>query len=104
MNSGSITYAQVIEALRIIHKAPKPIAIHCWHGSDRTGCVAAAYLVVFQGWSKADAIDELRHGGYGFHASFYGNIPRLINVLDAEEVKKAVIAPVVEKVADDKSE
>ena len=99
MNAGSITYAQVIESLRIIHNAPKPVAIHCWHGSDRTGCVAAAYRVVFQGWSKADAIDELRHGGYGFHASFYGNIPRLINVLDAEEAKKAVLAPVVKKAA-----
>jgi hypothetical protein len=33
------------------------------------------YRLVFLGWSKAQAKDELIRGGYGFHAA-WGNIPK----------------------------
>ncbi len=92
MNAGSITQEQLIEALVLIQDAPKPIVVHCWHGSDRTGAVCAAYRIVFQGWSKKDAIDELYNGGYGFHSTFYKNIPKLLNKIDATKMKTAVLA------------
>ncbi len=92
MEAGDITTEQVTDALRIIRNAEGPILIHCWHGSDRTGLVSAMYRIVFQGWSKEDAIDELMNGGYGYHA-MYKNIPEFIRQADVERVKQSVFAP-----------
>jgi protein tyrosine/serine phosphatase len=79
----------VVEALRIIRNSERPILIHCWRGSDRTGLVSAMYRIVFQGWSKDDAIDELMHGGYGYHF-LYKNIPDFIRQVNIEEIKRQV--------------
>ena len=92
MEAGEIETSQAIEALRIIKTSDGPIVIHCWHGSDRTGLISALYRIVFQGWSKDDAIDELMHGGYGYH-SMYKNIPEYIRKVDIEKVKQGVNAP-----------
>jgi protein tyrosine phosphatase (PTP) superfamily phosphohydrolase (DUF442 family) len=81
MEAGSITAAQVLDALRVIRDAKGPVLIHCWHGSDRTGTVAAMYRIVFQNWSKEAALDELKDGGYGYH-SIYRNIPEFIEQAD----------------------
>jgi protein tyrosine/serine phosphatase len=86
INAGSITEDHLIEALKIIKNRKGPIVFHCWHGSDRTGAVAAAYRIIFNDWSIADAIDELEYGDYGYHEKFYGNIKDLINDLDIENV------------------
>lgn len=91
MRAGKITGAQVIDALRFIRNSQGPVLIHCWHGSDRTGTVAAMYRIVFQGWTKEAAIDELVNGGYGFH-TIYKNIPELIRGADIEAIKREVFA------------
>lgn len=87
INAGSITEDHLIQSLMIIHNRKGPIVFHCWHGSDRTGAVAAAYRIVFNDWSKKQAIDELRNGGYGYHASIYGNIVELLENLNVDHVK-----------------
>ncbi len=92
MEAGEITDEKVIAALRIIKESDGPILIHCWHGSDRTGLVSAMYRIVFQGWSREDAIEELTKGGYGYH-SMYKNISEYIRRVDVEKVKKEVLAP-----------
>jgi protein tyrosine/serine phosphatase len=92
MEAGEITDDKVIEALRIIKETDGPILIHCWHGSDRTGLVSAMYRIVFQGWTKEDAIDELTHGRYGHH-TIYGNIPEYIEKADIVKIKATVFAP-----------
>ena len=90
MAAESCSWDKLVEALRIIKNKKGPIAIHCKHGADRTGLVAASYRIVFQGWSKEDAIDELENGGYDFH-SIYANIPSFIRKLDVEALKEAVM-------------
>lgn len=90
MEAGSITREQVVAALRILKDCEKPVLVHCWHGSDRTGTVCAMYRIVFQGWSKEAAIDELRNGGYGFHENFK-NIPKLIQDVDAGQIRREVM-------------
>jgi hypothetical protein len=50
------------------------------------------YRIIFQNRSKQDAIDELIHGGYGFH-TIYTNIPRLIESSDIEKIKKQIFIP-----------
>lgn len=92
MEAGEIETAQVIEALRIIKEANGPILIHCWHGSDRTGLISALYRIVFQGWSKDEAVDELKNGGYGYH-SLYKNIPEFIRDIDVAAIKGPVMTP-----------
>jgi protein tyrosine/serine phosphatase len=89
MTAGKITNAEVIEVLRLIQSAPKPILIHCAYGSDRTGLVCAMYRIVFQGWTKQEAIGELINGGYGFHRKFK-NIPFYIEQSDIEEIEKEI--------------
>jgi protein tyrosine phosphatase (PTP) superfamily phosphohydrolase (DUF442 family) len=91
MDAGDVTTEQVVEALRIIRNSKGPVLIHCWHGSDRTGLISAMYRIVFQGWSKDESIDELMHGGYGYH-SLYKNIPEFIRQADIEEIRKQVHA------------
>jgi len=90
MNAGSITEEEVVSALKLIGSSKDPVLVHCWHGSDRTGTVVAMYRLVFQGWSREAALDELVNGGYGYHA-IYGNIPEFIDKADIEGIRKQVL-------------
>ena len=92
MDAGKIRTSDVAAALRFINQSEGPVLIHCWHGSDRTGTISALYRIVFQNWSKEEAIDELMHGGFGYHA-IYKNIPEFIRQVDIKEIKKKVFAP-----------
>lgn len=90
MRTGNIAERQIIESLRIIKNRRGPILIHCWHGSDRTGVIIAAYRVMFNHWSKSDALDEMVNGGYGYHAAFYPELTGLVENMDVEKIKKAL--------------
>ncbi|MDR2886658.1 MAG: tyrosine-protein phosphatase [Bacteroidales bacterium] len=79
-----------VNALRFIYNRKGPIVIHCKHGSDRTGLVVALYRILFQGWSKEAAIDEMKNGGYNFHRIYF-NIASFIENVDVDELKKEVM-------------
>jgi tyrosine-protein phosphatase SIW14 len=87
INTWTISYDDVLKALIEIGKAEKPVAVHCKHGSDRTGCVVAAWCLVKHNCSKEQVIEELRHGGYHFHERYFKNIIRLVESLDVEKLK-----------------
>jgi tyrosine-protein phosphatase SIW14 len=76
--------------LKVIIKSEKPVLLHCKHGSDRTGCIVAAYRMAISGWTKEEAIREFREGGFGYHENWYPNILRLINSMDIEQLKKDI--------------
>jgi len=80
---------EVVQALRAIHEAEAegPVLLHCLHGADRTGLVTAMYRMVYQGWSREAALDELEHGGYGYHA-IWKNIPKYLKKVDVESIKQ----------------
>ncbi len=88
--TGSVKEAQLIEILKIIKRAEKPLLIHCMHGSDRTGIVCAAYRILFEQWKKEDAVREFTHGPFGHHRWLYKNLPALLNRMDFEEAGKKV--------------
>ena len=88
-HTAVISYAQLVTAVAMMRQAEKPVLVHCMHGSDRTGAVIAAYRVAEQGWTPAQAADELQQGGFGYHAMF-GNIPPLIRQLDANRLRADV--------------
>ena len=104
VNAGDIDDAFVIEALATIARAEKPILIHCWHGSDRTGVVAAMYRMVFQDWPREQAIDEFVNGGYGYHANFYPNIERYLRQVDIEAIRRQVMSVEETSAANDRRE
>ena len=90
MNAHDSDWDELVKALQIIKNRKGPIVIHCWHGSDRTGLVVALYRIVFQGWTKDDALDELEHGGYGYH-KIYSNIKAFIRNVNVKELKASVM-------------
>ncbi len=64
-----------------------PVLVHCQHGADRTGTMCAVYRVAVQGWTKEEALQEMREGGFGFHEVWI-NLPKWFEKLDIEAVKK----------------
>lgn len=90
MRAGNISDKKIIQILKTIKNSPKPILIHCWHGSDRTGVVVAMYRLIFQNWSKRQVIDELMQPEFGHHYNIYPNIKNYINNVDVEQIRHAV--------------
>ena len=91
MNTWHIETGDVTLALKLIRtkQAQGPVLLHCQQGADRTGLISALYRIVYQGWSKDQALDELLHGGFGYHA-IWVNIPDYIRDLDIAWLKRAV--------------
>lgn len=90
-NTWHIGDNTVIAALVAIRRAETsgPVVLHCQHGSDRTGLITAMYRIVYQGWTKDAALDELLNGGYGYHA-IWKNIPQYLKNANIEKIKEAV--------------
>ena len=51
-----------------------PILIHCKAGLHRTGLLTAIYRMKMQGWSKAEAVRELKANGFGNFAATRDNV------------------------------
>jgi protein tyrosine/serine phosphatase len=81
----------VVSFLRIAtDPARQPVLVHCRRGADRTGVMVAIYRVVVEGWTKADAIDEMTQGGYGFRP-VWQNLVRYVEELDVEAIRAQVV-------------
>ena len=91
LDTGKITEDDLYKILTVIRDAPKPLLIHCWHGSDRTGCAVAAYRIVFENWSVDDAVSELMKPEYGHHKTIYTNIPELLRKADWKKIRTTVL-------------
>lgn len=79
---------EVVRFLQIVTDPKRqPVLVHCQHGADRTGTMCALYRIAVEGWSKDDAIREMREGGYGFH-EVWSNLPKWIDSLDIEKIKR----------------
>ena len=80
----------VVKFLRIATtRALQPVLVHCQHGSDRTGTMVAIYRIALEGWTKAQATDEMINGGFGFHP-MWQNLLRHIEELDVNAIKEQV--------------
>ncbi|WP_350286279.1 dual specificity protein phosphatase family protein [uncultured Croceitalea sp.] len=88
LKTAELTQEHLIIALQAIQHAQKPVLVHCWHGSDRTGAIMATYRIIFQDWTKKDAIHELRRPELGYHENWYPNVIDLLMDIDTLEIKK----------------
>ena len=66
--------------------------LHCQHGADRTGLITALYRILYEGWSKPAAIDEMINGKFGYHA-VWEHIPRYIQRVNVEQLRRDVNVP-----------
>jgi protein tyrosine phosphatase (PTP) superfamily phosphohydrolase (DUF442 family) len=79
---------EVIRFLQIVTDPGRtPVLVHCQHGADRTGTMCALYRIVVQGWTKEEAIQEMKEGGFGFHGVWI-NLSNWINELDMASIKE----------------
>lgn len=94
VHTWHIEREDVVGSLRTLRLAMRdgPVLLHCESGADRTGLISALYRVLYQGWSKRAALDEMRHGEFGFHA-IWGNIPNYIREVNVERLRQEVAAP-----------
>lgn len=83
--------SDVLAALRAIQEAETngPVLMHCKHGSDRTGLMAAMYRVVIQGWSKEDALNEMTLGGFGTSNGFKDGVRYMMRA-DVDKLRTAL--------------
>ncbi|KTC55975.1 protein tyrosine phosphatase [Pseudomonas fluorescens ABAC62] len=83
--------SDVLAALRAIQEAQAngPVLMHCKHGSDRTGLMAAMYRVVIQGWSKEDALNEMTLGGFGTSNGFKDGVRYMMRA-DIDKLRTAL--------------
>lgn len=83
--------SDVLAALRAIQtaEASGPVLMHCKHGSDRTGLMAAMYRVVVQGWSKEEALNEMTLGGFGTSNGFKDGIRYMMRA-DIDKLRTAL--------------
>ncbi|KVL14370.1 dual specificity protein phosphatase family protein [Burkholderia cepacia] len=91
INTWDIRDEDMVAALKALRTADQdgPVLIHCQHGADRTGLVSALYRMVYQGWTREQALDELQHGGYGFHP-IWQNITNYLKRVDVERLRQEV--------------
>ncbi|RYY87873.1 MAG: protein-tyrosine-phosphatase, partial [Comamonadaceae bacterium] len=92
IDTWSIDDDEVLRALTAIREAERkgPVLIHCWHGADRTGVVAAVYRMALQGWNKDAARHEMFRGGYGYHP-LWRNIPGYLARTDPQAMHAALV-------------
>jgi len=89
--TNQVDDADVLKALRAIQtaQAKGPVLMHCKHGSDRTGLMAAMYRVVVQGWSKEDALSEMTQGGFGDSTHFKDGVRYMMRA-DVDKLRTAL--------------
>jgi protein tyrosine/serine phosphatase len=91
MHAWHIEREDLVQALHDIRVGMRrgPTLVHCQHGADRTGVVTALYRILYQGWSKEAAIDEMEHGDFGYH-DMWVNIPEFVKteIKDEASIQK----------------
>jgi len=79
---------EVLRFLKIVADQDRaPVFVHCHRGADRTGLMCAVYRVAVCGWTKEEAIREMREGGFGFHR-IHLHMVDYLKELDMEEMKR----------------
>jgi len=69
-----------------------PVFVHCQRGADRTGMMCAMYRIVDCGWTKEQAIEEMKAGGFHF-SPVWKDLVNYIETVDVNEIKRRTAKP-----------
>jgi len=89
LRAKKLTYDDIVVVLSAIEAAEKPVLIHCLHGSDRTGCMAAAYQM-YKGTDKTTAINTFLDAKYGYNRKLFPNILTLLQSIDVKKLRRDI--------------
>ncbi len=91
LHADRVNDADVLRVLNTLQLAETrgPVLMHCKHGSDRTGLMAAMFRTVVQGWSKQEALSEMVNGGYG-QADDMEDARRYVERADVGKLREAL--------------
>ncbi|MHA3081052.1 dual specificity protein phosphatase family protein [Acinetobacter sp. ANC 5502] len=95
INTWDIQRQDIVKVMQILQAAKaqhKRVLIHCYHGSDRTGTMVAMSRILLENWSVNDAINEMKHGGYGFHP-IWMNIDGLFKTENIDWMRQQLAHP-----------
>jgi protein-tyrosine phosphatase len=83
--------AEVIAVLQSIRQAQArgAVLIHCKHGQQRTGLISALYRIIYQDWSKEQALAEMYGGGFGGEERF-DDAAYYLRRVDTDQIKSAL--------------
>ena len=87
LQAKKLTYDDIVITLSAMNAAEKPMLIHCLHGSDRTGCMVAAYQI-YKGMEKQKAINQFLEKKYGYNRKLFPNILELLEDLNVDQLRK----------------
>ncbi|OTG66947.1 protein tyrosine phosphatase [Acinetobacter sp. ANC 4470] len=83
---------QVMQHIQQAQTRNQKVLIHCYHGSDRTGASIAMYRIIFENWQTEDALNEMKHGGYGFHPVWI-NIEKIFSPENIKWIRQQLSNP-----------
>ncbi len=91
LHADRVDDADVLRVLNVLQLAETrgPVLMHCKHGSDRTGLMAAMFRTVIQGWSKQEALSEMLNGGYG-QADDMEDARQYVEQADIDKLREAL--------------
>jgi len=69
-----------------------PAFVHCQRGADRTGMMCAMYRIVVCGWTKPEAINEMKNGGFDFNPAWHDLVSYIENADIADIKRRAGLA------------
>ncbi|WP_216937825.1 MULTISPECIES: dual specificity protein phosphatase family protein [unclassified Acinetobacter] len=95
IHTWALDRGDLLKVMQLIQQAQQnnqKVLLHCYHGSDRTGASVAMYRIIFQNWSIEDAVQEMKHGGYGFHA-IWRNIENLFSPENVKWIQEQLSNP-----------
>jgi len=83
--------ARIVRAMQALRQGLQagPVLVHCHHGADRTGAIVALWRILYQDWSRQQALDEMIAGGYSYHP-IWANIPRYLRKVDLEALRARI--------------
>jgi protein tyrosine phosphatase (PTP) superfamily phosphohydrolase (DUF442 family) len=79
---------QAAEFLKIVTDRKRtPVFVHCDFGGDRTGMMVAVYRLCVSGWTKEQALEEMRDDQFEFH-EIWDDMVQFVTDLDVPAIKK----------------
>lgn len=92
IKTSKMTYDDMILAMRSFDQCEKPALVHCRRGSDRTGCFVACYRIIYENWSKEQALDSFLYDGLGYYENLFPNLREFVEDLNVDQFKRDIFA------------